>query len=76
MEQQSFANQMMSHFDSALTYRLITVIELIERENDPSQIPFYDALNVALSYMLDPEHLVELSTRDIPKEWLETVANA
>jgi|TARA_R110000764_G_scaffold164451_1_gene251521 hypothetical protein len=70
-----YAIKMMQHIDTAVTMRLITVLEDIEGANDIANLPFYDSLNETLSFMMSAPELELLSTRDISKEWLETVAN-
>jgi len=71
----NYAAQMMMQLDTTVTLRLITVLEDIEAANDPAHISFYDSLNETLSFMLKPEELERLSTRDINPAWLTTVAN-
>jgi DNA polymerase III psi subunit len=70
----NYAAQMMQQLDTTVTLRLITVLEDIEAANDPVNIPFYDSLNESLSYMLTPEELERLTTREISTDWLATVA--
>jgi len=72
----NYAAQMMYSLDTAVTLRLVTVLEDIERANDATNIPFYDSLNETLSYMLTPQELEKMSTRDISTEWLTTVTAA
>ena len=71
----NYAAQMMMQLDTTVTLRLITVLEDIEAANDPAHIPFYDSLSETLSFMLKPEEMERLATRDISTDWLETVAN-
>jgi hypothetical protein len=71
----NYAAQMMQQLDTTVTLRLITVLEDIEAANDPANIPFYDSLNESLSYMLTPEELERLTTREISSDWLVTVAS-
>jgi hypothetical protein len=70
----NYAAQMIQQLDTTVTLRLITVLEDIEAANDPVNIPFYDSLNESLSYMLTPEELERLTTREISSDWLELVS--
>ena len=71
----NYAAQMMMQLDTTVTLRLITVLEDIEAANDPANIPFYDSLSETLSFMLKPEEMEKVATRDISTDWLATVAN-
>jgi hypothetical protein len=74
-EQENYTVRMVAHLDTVVTLRLVTVLEDIETANDAANIPFYDAVSVALSFMLSPEELANMETREIPQAWLETLAN-
>ena len=71
----NYAAQMMMKLDTTVTLRLITVLEDIEAANDPDNIPFYDSLSETLSFMLKPEEMEKVATRDISTDWLATVAS-
>jgi|TARA_R110000822_G_scaffold88205_2_gene204469 hypothetical protein len=75
MIQENYTVRMVAHLDTVVTLRLVTVLEDIEAANDAANIPFYDAVSVALSFMLSPEELANMETREIPQAWLETLAN-
>lgn len=75
MIQENYTVRMVAHLDTVVTLRLVTVLEDIETANDAANIPFYDAVSVALSFMLSPEELANMETREIPQAWLETLAN-
>lgn len=74
-EQENYATRMMMHLDTAVTLRLVTVLEDIEAANDAKNIPFYDAVSQALSFMLTPEELTNMENREIPQAWLKTLAH-
>jgi hypothetical protein len=74
-EQENYTVRMLMHLDTVVTLRLVTVLEDIEAANDAANIPFYDAVSVALSFMFSPEELANMETREIPQAWMETLAN-
>lgn len=62
--------------DNIAVARLLQRIMQIEANNDADNVEEYDALNHAVSFLLDTDFMIAWSSRDINKEWLDTVVAA
>jgi len=68
------AEALVQQVDNLLLFRLLLEMEGIEGTGEVGDIPKYDCLSEAFSYLASPSTLEHMSTRDIPQRWLDIVA--